>query len=214
MYRFSDFPPQTIRDTIIEVLSTFGTPLGITELTEHVFSSLEVSEPIFVEHQSKVESISEDMVASGRLIKKDGAYNLGDIRKDGNEETYHVLTLSSPSENIISIKGSTIVETIGSEYYPEAWDAIVDDELFVELIPEPQNPYDNNAVAVTLNNQIIGHLTRSVASKYFNAIVKLNQAGYSIQVEGEVLKSPTDENYRFIQLAMPTVETINRSSLA
>lgn len=208
MYRFSDFPPQTIRDSVTEVLSTYGTPLETTEIAEHVFEILEINEPVFSEHQIAIQTIIDDMILAGRLKRQDKSYVLGDIRKDGNEETYHVKTLESPSESPVLLKGSRIVNTIGNQYYTEAWDKIDSNIVFVELIPEPQNPYDRTAVAVTINNELVGHLTRSVANEYFNSIVKLNQTGYSLQVEGEILEAPNDKNYRFIQLAMPTKATI------
>lgn len=210
MYRFSDFPPQTIRDTITEVISTFDIPMGLVELSEHVFELLEVSEPIHIEQQSKIESIAQDMVLAGRLKIENDLYSLGDTRKDGNEETYHVNYLPSPTENLVTINGNMIAETIGSEYYPEAWMDVKDINITVELIPEPQNPYDSNAVAVTINNKLVGHLTRTIAQKYFKTIVELNNSGYSLQVDGEVLESPNNQNYRFIQLAMPTIEAIEK----
>lgn len=209
MYRFTDFPPQSLRDSISEVLSTYNMPLGSTELSEHVFEVLEINEPIFTEHQEYLQSILDDMVLSGRVIKKDDTYIVGDTRKDGNEETYHITTLESPSENPVLINGSTIVNSIGSEYYPEAWANLENHAIVTcELIPEPHNPYDNNAVAVTINNQLVGHLTRTVAREYFHSIVGLNHLGYTLCVEGEILASPNDENYRFVQLAMPKPEAI------
>lgn len=209
MYRFSDFPPQALRDAVTEVLSTYNMPLGTTELSEHVFEVLEINEPVFTEHQDALQAIINDMVLSGRLVDNAGSYIIGDIRKDGNEETYHVAHIDSPSENPVLMKGSTIVNSIGSEYYTEAWSEVDNHNVVIcELIPEPHNPYDNNAVAVTLNNQLLGHLTRSVAREYFNSITKLNHSGYTLQVEGEILESPNNENYRFIQLAMPKPEAI------
>ena len=209
MYRFSDFPPQTIRDSINEVLSSFDTELGVTELSEYVFNNLEINEPIFDEHQKAMQTMLDDMVMAGRLKVKGKTYSLGDTRKNGEEETYHVKSLETPSENVAQLKGNVIVNTIGSEYYPDAWESLLDNRLNVELIPEPQNPYDKNAIAVTINNEIVGHLTRSVAREYFSCITKLNNGGYTLKVDGEVLESPNDKSYKYIQLAMPAVDTID-----
>lgn len=214
MRKILDFPPQTIRDTIIEVLSTYETPMTVTELTEHMHELLELTEPIHSEQQTQIQNIIDDMVASGRLKQNSNTYNLGDTRKNGDETTYHVTHLESPSENPIIINGSNIVNTIGSEYYQEAWEQIFENETTVELIPEPENPYDSNAVAVTINNQIVGHLTRTQAEQYIASITQLNESGYSLQVTGQILSSPTDPNYRYIQLAMPSTETIKNHTFS
>lgn len=208
MYRFSDFPPQTIRDTINEVIGVVGTPLSVIEISDYIFENLEIGEPVFDEHQKQIQTIVDDMVASGRLTKQGKEYSLGDNRKNGDEETYHIATLESPAESPAKLKGNVIVNTIGSEYYTEPWLRITEPTITVELIPEPQNPYDNNAVAVVVNSQIIGHLTRSNARQYFNTITKLNSSGYTLQVDGEVLESPSNKNYRYVQLAMPSLQTI------
>ena len=214
MRRFSDFPPQTIRDTIVEVLSTYDIPMSIIEITEHMGELLELTEPIHSEQQQQVQQTIDDMLQAGRLNIHDDKYIIGDLRKNGDEETYHVVQLDSPTENTILINGNNIINTIGSEYYPEAWNAVTDGEIIVELIPEPQNPYDSNAVAVTTKNEILGHLTRTQAEHYSSAITQLNEAGYSLQVTGEVLASPTDPNYRYIQLAMPSTQTLKKHTFS
>lgn len=56
------------------------------------------------------------------------------------------------------------------------------------LMPEPDNEYDSNAVAVLVDGLNVGHLPREVAAIYQPAITKLmSRTGKSVAVSGEIL---------------------------
>jgi hypothetical protein len=49
-------------------------------------------------------------------------------------------------------------------------------ECFAELVPEPENPYDPNAIKVLIDGRKVGHLARSDAVELGPAIVAARQA--------------------------------------
>lgn len=208
----TDLPPQTVRDAIIEVITSFDTPLESDEIYNHIFDALEIIDTLTEENISHLNNILDDMVGSGRLTFDGEKYSIGDLKKTGDDDVYQVTHIKSPSSNIITLRGDVKMNTIGSQYYPDAWNKTnVGDILTVELIPEPNNPYDNNAVAVAYNDEILGHLTRSNAAEYFSTIKEMNDLGCTLMVGGLVETSPKDMNYRFLKLFMPDLTQIQAS---
>jgi HIRAN domain len=67
--------------------------------------------------------------------------------------------------------GDIRVDVVGESHYQPAIRAACDwkpgtDTLFhctAELVPEPTNPYDRNAIKVTINGACVGHLSRQDA---------------------------------------------------
>jgi HIRAN domain len=67
--------------------------------------------------------------------------------------------------------GDIRVDVVGESHYQPAIRAACDwrpgtDILFhcmAELVPEPTNPYDRNAIKVTINGACVGHLSRKDA---------------------------------------------------
>ncbi|HET7486130.1 MAG TPA: HIRAN domain-containing protein [Solirubrobacterales bacterium] len=67
--------------------------------------------------------------------------------------------------------GDIRVEVVGESHYQPAIRAACNwkpgtDTLFhctAELVPEPTNPYDRNAIKVTINGACVGHLSREDA---------------------------------------------------
>jgi hypothetical protein len=56
------------------------------------------------------------------------------------------------------------------------------------LMPEPHNEYDANAVAILVDDLIVGHLPREVAANYQGAITQLmSRTGKSVAVTGEIV---------------------------
>ena len=206
----TDLPPQSVRDAVTDVLSSFGTPLESDEITGHIFEALNINDTLTEENIIFLKNILDDMLLAGRL-KFDGEfYSLGSLKKNSDDDVYQVTHIKSPSSNIVTIQGDIKMSTIGSQYYPEAWSRVnTGDILTVELIPEPNNPYDNNAVAVAYKDEILGHLTRSNAAEYFPHILEMNKLGYTLMVGGLVETDPKDINYKYLKLFMPEIAQID-----
>lgn len=66
------------------------------------------------------------------------------------------------------------VPVVGESFYQPALRAItcteegeaVECDCIAELVPEPENPHDSNAVKVVIDGSKVGHLSRANAVKY------------------------------------------------
>jgi hypothetical protein len=76
-------------------------------------------------------------------------------------------------------EGEELVDVVGESYYQPAIRAAcgaggneeVKFECFAELVPEPENPHDPNAVKVMIDGRQVGHLSRADAVELGPAIV-------------------------------------------
>ena len=78
----------------------------------------------------------------------------------------------------IDVVGEASYESqIRSQFGPLAKDQ--DRELFTEavLVPEPDNPYDGNAVSVRVNQAVVGYLSRDDARAYVPVLHRLAASG-------------------------------------
>jgi hypothetical protein len=90
----------------------------------------------------------------------------------------------SQSEAFVSGDGSYLFEVVGESHYQADLERIVGGrteesatfKCVATLIPEPDNPYDRNAVCVMVNGFKVAHLSRDWAVK-FNAA--LASSGYT-----------------------------------
>lgn len=74
------------------------------------------------------------------------------------------------------LEGDEMVEVVGeSHYQEEIWSAVqqVGREVVAILVPEPDNPFDSNAVSVWVAGLKVGHLCRSDAEAYQAPIIRL-----------------------------------------
>jgi hypothetical protein len=79
------------------------------------------------------------------------------------------------------LPGGDVVDVVGESHYQDALEAItggrteegVDCERWAYLLPEPDNPYDRNAVAVSIDGQTVGYLSRSDAAAYLPFLTQL-----------------------------------------
>jgi hypothetical protein len=76
-------------------------------------------------------------------------------------------------------EGEELVNVVGESHYQPAIRAAcgaginedVKFECFAELVPEPTNPYDPNAVQVLIEERLVGYLSRADAAELGPAIV-------------------------------------------
>jgi hypothetical protein len=78
------------------------------------------------------------------------------------------------------------VSVVGESYYqPALWEAAgvantgsqVAVECIAELVPEPENPHDPNAIKVEVKGQCVGYLSRGVARRYGKRVREMRTAG-------------------------------------
>lgn len=95
---------------------------------------------------------------------------------DHSEEVQYAITT-----RVERFGGEELVHVVGESNYQPAIRAacgpsVDDDDVLVhcmaELVPEPSNPYDSNAVRVDIEGQCVGYLGRSDAAELGPAIVE------------------------------------------
>lgn len=85
------------------------------------------------------------------------------------------------SINLHVLSGEDDLEVVGECHYQPALWAICDSQpgdwvrhdVTAVLVPEPENPYDINAIRVDIGSQTVGYLSRSDAAAYLPGLLKL-----------------------------------------
>jgi hypothetical protein len=101
-----------------------------------------------------------------------------------------------------------LVKVVGESHYQPAlkrgaggrveWASPI--RVVAELVPEPSNPYDRNAVRVDVDGQRVGYLQAAVAGEYQPALLGLAEEGRRGWCEGRILGG--GKHYYGIHLAL------------
>lgn len=67
-------------------------------------------------------------------------------------------------------------------------------QLF-ELVPEPDNPYDNRAISVRKNGNVVGYIPRDRTSTYWPIIARVTASGMTPRVQGKLYKSNSNDYF-------------------
>lgn len=100
-----------------------------------------------------------------------------------------------------------IVAALGQR--PSAGRDIEREGVILSLVPEPDNPFDPNAISVRFNNMVVGYLSREDALTYKQPVRRICASGRVAAVESRIWASNDDWNgqgMKFrarISLAMP-----------
>ena len=79
-------------------------------------------------------------------------------------------------------------------------------EHYLELVPEPDNAFDANAVIVSFNGHKIGYLSASIAEFFQGFVIGLRQSGKRVFVPGDVSKPDN------AIIVLPTIGKMNQIS--
>ena len=61
-------------------------------------------------------------------------------------------------------------------------------DITAVLVPEPQNPYDVNAIAIRIDDRLVGHLGRAQAAAYLPGLQKrMRECGALVALRGEIV---------------------------
>jgi hypothetical protein len=96
--------------------------------------------------------------------------------------------IERPAVSVVLLSGQDDLEVVGELAYQDAlWrlcggttgDRIRCDIVAV-LVPEPANPYDANAIAVQIDGQTVGYLSRATAQEYLSGLKRVmsGRGGY------------------------------------
>jgi hypothetical protein len=92
---------------------------------------------------------------------------------------------SKSSALFLAGEGEFAFEVVGESKYQDALSAICgghckdghQHECIAELVPEPDNPYDKNAVAVVIKRRTVAYLSRDNAKWYLQELARLGRSG-------------------------------------
>lgn len=80
-------------------------------------------------------------------------------------------------------------------------------EVVADLSPEPSNPYDKNAVMVSVSGNKVGYLSREDAPRYLQALRDAGFDGRSVKVAAKIVggwrTNQHDAGHFGVKLAMP-----------
>jgi predicted Zn-ribbon and HTH transcriptional regulator len=119
-----------------------------------------------------------------------------------------VPTRSSSSDPVSAtlFTGDETLEVVGESHYQEAlWEAVggirvdpVREDCVALLVPEPNNPYDPNAVRVVVEGKTVGYLSRENAALYLPGLRRLmaNCHGGLVALRGVIVGGGPRENHR------------------
>jgi hypothetical protein len=193
----SPIPLLLIRAHILSALKN-GVEHNITELVNFVHNSIidYDSEMTVSVEESKLYQIILDMVESGSLVLSEGniSRNTNYVKnvEDPNYKPYTAV-LNSQLIDTVSYDGNILVLTANTEDYIVNYRALglnEGDYTLVELVPEPNNPYDANALCIMKNDKVLGYLDRTAAREYHRIIARENMNGKKVVTNALVKSSP------------------------
>lgn len=200
----NEYNPQIIRDSILSMLDP-SEKTDYNELELKVLLDLEAA--INSQNIQVLNKIFESLIIGGKL-KKEGSL----ISKSpmADEYDYNPQMLEPSSDTSLLMKGDETLYSIGSHYYFDNWAGLNDGHFInVDIIREPENPYDKNAIAICYQNKIMGHLTREDAKNYNSSIKTLEEYNFFLTVPAYIDSDFRKElQYRFLKLFMPKPEVI------
>jgi hypothetical protein len=193
----SPIPLLLIRAHILSALKN-GVERNISELVNFVHNSIidyDAEMTVSVE-ESKLYQVILDMVESGSLVLNEGnvSRNINYVKniEDPNYKPYTAI-INNQLADTVSYDGSILVLTANTEDYTVNYRALglnEGDYTVVELVPEPNNPYDSNAVCIMKNDKVLGYLDRTAAREYHRIIVRENTNGKKVIANALVQSSP------------------------
>lgn len=98
----------------------------------------------------------------------------------------------------VDISGADRIEVVGESYYEDALRRIVAGSdmsggarvCLASLVPDPENPYDRNAVKVVIGDEHVGHLSRDLASLVAAPITAMAEDLGGVTAHAEIKGSP------------------------
>jgi hypothetical protein len=103
------------------------------------------------------------------------------------------------------------VEVVGESHYQEALREIwqlnkPEREFYADLVAEPDNPEDPNAVAVKESGDTIGYLSREDAARYQQLVLQLTERGATAMCSARLAKREGTRAWGvWLDLAPPTI---------
>ena len=109
-------------------------------------------------------------------------------------------------------EGKYLQEIVGESYYQDTLEKITngktenghEKKVKAKLIYDDNNPYDNKAIAIKIENKLIGHLSRNMARKFRKKMEKEGHNNITVVCDALIVggwhKSHNDEGYFGVKL--------------
>ncbi|BDC70400.1 hypothetical protein KAREA_03150 [Prescottella equi] len=100
-----------------------------------------------------------------------------------------------PKRRVMLQRGSVRHNLSGTNFYCRALDHLRwGSEVAVELVPEPQNPFDSTAVCVELDGTRLGYLGRGFAEFWHPIVRGFNAAGSYVRTSAVIIREDYCDN--------------------
>jgi hypothetical protein len=114
-------------------------------------------------------------------------FEVAKVRLLGSSPPSPPAVLAPPADGTVPMPGGYRVDVAGESYYQDALEQVCGGRssegsylaCVASLVPEPDNPYDANAVAVYIDGLKVGHLPREVAVSFVPISTRLHTLGRS-----------------------------------
>lgn len=92
------------------------------------------------------------------------------------------------------------IALVGEFAYADALQLVPSGEVLLEIVPEPDNPYDSRAISVRYNNKVIGYVPRGRTKTYWDTIARVAASGMTARTLGRVARhgSRTEVSIRLL----------------
>lgn len=80
------------------------------------------------------------------------------------------------------------VALVGEFAYADALQHVPSGEVLLEIVPEPDNPFDNHAISVRYRNRVIGYVPRKRTSTHWGTLARVAASGKTARTIGHVTR--------------------------
>jgi hypothetical protein len=201
------FQKSYIRKTIIDLVLRKPEPLKT--LPNTVARKLIPNQPFTVEDKQHLSNILYMMITDGEINIISGIAQVKTRYRSNSVEEDYKLHTHVDTHKHVKTKGDYHIHTVGSERKPFLW-AKLNPTLpyLVEIIPEPTNIKDPNAVAVCINGQPFAYFPREEAAAYSKLLNKLFEKHIILTTLAYITTHPDNTGLECFRVEIPTVQNM------
>ena len=149
-----------------------------------------------------VKEIITDMIISGRISSENNYLKIVEHFEDTPETPdYAVSTKNLDTLKPKSISGNKKIVSVGSEDFSYNFDKLKEGQkIVVSLIPEMENKYDRNAVAILYEDKVLGYVERRYSKVLHPKILLMHKEGHTATAEGIINVAKEMDNLHFLEI--------------
>ncbi|MCG7231082.1 HIRAN domain-containing protein [Corynebacterium propinquum] len=95
------------------------------------------------------------------------------------------------------------VAAVGEFAYSDALDKLPAGNCLVELIPEPDNPYDDRAISIRHHDDVIGYIPRHQTGQYWGSVCRIIASGKTPQARALIQRVELDDTAEVFLYLLP-----------